>query len=200
VTFKRTFDIGASAAGLLVLAPVILVVALLVRLKIGSPVLFRQDRPGRDGKRFLLMKFRTMTDEMIDGKLAPDAVRLTPLGQSLRAMSLDELPSLINVLIGDMSIVGPRPLLMRYLPLYTARHARRHLVRPGITGWAQVNGRNALAWPEKFDLDVWYVEHQSMMLDLRIIAMTVYYVLRRKDIAHAGEATMPEFLGYEGEA
>ena len=193
---KRLIDIIVAAAALLLLSPVLLVLAVLIRLRLGSPVLFRQQRPGRHGRPFMMLKFRSMTDERDStGELRPDAERLTPFGRWLRATSLDELPELINVLRGDMSLVGPRPLLMEYLPLYNDRQRRRHEVRPGVTGWAQVNGRNAISWPEKFELDVWYVEHRSLWLDIRILWLTVMAVLRRSGIEHQGEATMPRFTG-----
>jgi len=193
---KRTLDIVASAAALAVLSPVLVGVALGVRWRLGSPVLFRQTRPGLHGRPFEMIKFRTMTDARdASGRPLPDAERLPPFGRFLRSTSLDELPELWNVLRGDMSLVGPRPLLMQYLPLYTPEQAQRHEVRPGVTGWAQVNGRNALSWEEKFALDVWYVENQSLGLDLRILAATVRQVLRRDGISAAGEVTMPAFTG-----
>ena len=193
---KRALDVAASALGLTLLSPVLLVTAAAVRLRMGSPVLFRQTRPGMHGRPFTMYKFRTMRGER-DGHGRPlsDAERLTPLGRALRASSLDELPELLNVLKGDMSLVGPRPLLMEYLPLYTPEQARRHDVPPGITGWAQVNGRNALGWDEKFRLDVWYVDHRTFWLDLRILLRTVLGVVRREGISHGGEATMPRFTG-----
>ena len=191
---KRLFDLTASLVLLLLLAPVIVLLALQVASKLGRPVMFRQTRPGRHGKPFRMVKFRTMTDERgPDGKLLPDAERLTPFGRWLRSSSLDELPELWNVLKGEMSLVGPRPLLMEYLPLYNADQARRHEVRPGITGWAQVNGRNALSWEEKFNLDVWYVDNRSLWLDIKILWLTVRKVLLREGISAAGEATMPKF-------
>lgn len=193
---KRLFDITAAALGLLLLAPLLLVLTWLVRRKLGRPAFFRQTRPGLHGRPFELVKFRTMTDARgPDGALLPDAERLTPFGRFLRSTSLDELPELWNVLRGDMSLVGPRPLLMEYLPLYSPEQARRHEARPGITGWAQVNGRNALSWDDKFRLDVWYVDRQSLWLDLRILWLTVCKVLRREGISAAGEATMPRFTG-----
>ena len=193
---KRLFDITAAACALLLLALPLLVVIWMVRRKLGSPVFFTQMRPGLQGKPFLMVKFRTMTDARgPDGALLPDADRLTPFGRFLRATSLDELPELWNVLKGDMSLVGPRPLLMEYLPLYSPEQARRHAVRPGITGWAQVNGRNALGWDEKFKLDVWYVDHRSLWLDLKILWLTVRKVLVREGISAAGEATMGKFTG-----
>ena len=193
---KRAFDFLVSLAALLLLWPVLLVLAVLVRVKLGRPVLFRQQRPGLHGRPFTMLKFRTMTDARdTEGNLLPDGERLSSFGRSLRSTSLDELPELINVLAGDMSLVGPRPLLMRYLDRYTPEQMRRHEVRPGITGWAQVNGRNAINWDQKFALDVWYVDHQSLRLDLRIFWLTVRNVLRREGISQAGEATMEEFLG-----
>lgn len=193
---KRAIDIVGAAAGLIVLSPVMLLVALAIRWRMGGPVLFVQERPGRHGRPFRMVKFRTMrdfTDAL--GRPLSDAERLTPLGIRLRALSLDELPELWNVLRGDMSLVGPRPLLMSYLPLYSAQQARRHNVRPGVTGWAQINGRNALSWDEKFALDLWYVDNRSFWLDIRILMMTVSKVLRRDGISADGEATMPVFSG-----
>lgn len=196
---KRLFDFLLSLAGLLVLALPLLLLVLLVRYKLGGPVFFRQIRPGLHGKPFEMVKFRTMTDARgADGALLPDALRLTPFGRFLRASSLDELPELWNVLKGDMSLVGPRPLLMEYLPLYSTEQARRHAVRPGITGWAQVNGRNAIRWEEKFALDTWYVDHQSLALDIRILWLTIRKVLVREGISAAGEATMGKFTGSGG--
>jgi sugar transferase EpsL len=193
---KRGTDLVIAAVALAVLAPVLVVGALAVLVTMGRPVLFRQYRPGLLGRPFTLLKFRTMTSAQdADGALLPDAQRLTRLGRFLRAASLDELPELWNVLRGDMSLVGPRPLLMQYLDRYTPHQARRHEVRPGITGWAQVNGRNALTWEERFDLDVWYVDHLSFALDCRILWMTLRTVLRRQGISQAGHATMPEFTG-----
>ncbi len=193
---KRVFDLVVSSTALLVLALPMAVLALLVRTRLGSPVLFRQTRPGLHGQPFHMIKFRTMTDARgPDGALLPDDQRLTPFGRWLRATSLDELPELWNVLKGDMSLVGPRPLLMEYLPLYTPEQARRHEVRPGITGWAQVNGRNALNWEDKFRLDVWYVDHHNLWLDLRILWLTLRKVLAREGISHGSEATMPRFTG-----
>jgi lipopolysaccharide/colanic/teichoic acid biosynthesis glycosyltransferase len=185
------------AGTLLILgAPLLLLLFLLVRLRLGSPVLFVQVRPGLHGTPFRIYKFRTMRDATdASGRPLPDKDRLTPFGAWLRSTSLDELPELINVLRGDMSLVGPRPLLMDYLPLYSPEQRRRHEVRPGITGWAQVNGRNALSWQQKFELDVWYVDHRSLLLDLRILALTVASVLRRENISASGEATMPRFTG-----
>lgn len=193
---KRLFDLLASTMGLLLLALPLALLAWQVRRKLGSPVLFTQERPGLHGKPFRMVKFRTMTDARdASGALLPDAERLTPFGRFLRATSLDELPELWNVLRGDMSLVGPRPLLMEYLPLYSPEQARRHEVRPGITGWAQVNGRNAISWADKFELDVWYVDHRSLWLDVRILWLTVRKVLVRDGISAAGEATMPKFTG-----
>ena len=193
---KRVFDFVAALLTLLLLALPLLALAWLIRRKLGSPVLFRQVRPGLQGRPFTMVKFRTMTDERgPDGALLPDAQRLTPFGRFLRASSLDELPELWNVLKGDMSLVGPRPLLMEYLPLYTPEQARRHAVRPGITGWAQVNGRNAISWADKFALDVWYVDHRSLWLDVRILWLTVRKVVVRDGISAAGEATMSKFTG-----
>lgn len=193
---KRLFDLLAASLGLLVLALPLLALAWQVRRKLGSPVLFTQVRPGLHGKPFRMVKFRTMTDARdASGALLPDAQRLTPFGRFLRASSLDELPELWNVLRGEMSLVGPRPLLMEYLPLYSIEQARRHEVRPGITGWAQVNGRNAISWADKFALDVWYVDHCSLRLDIKILWLTVKKVLVRDGISAAGEATMPKFRG-----
>lgn len=193
---KRLFDFILALFGVLALALPLLILVWLLRRKLGSPVFFRQVRPGLHGKPFEMVKFRTMTSERgPDGQLLLDAVRLTPFGRFLRASSLDELPELWNVLKGDMSLVGPRPLLMEYLPFYTPEQARRHEVRPGITGWAQVNGRNAISWEDKFQLDVWYVDHRSLWLDIKILWLTVKKVLVRDGISAAGEATMPRFTG-----
>ncbi|BDX20531.1 sugar transferase [Halopseudomonas aestusnigri] len=193
---KRAFDIVAAGCALLLLAPVIGYVAWQISRKMGSPVLFRQVRPGLNGQPFEMIKFRTMKDALdAAGNPLPDAERLTPFGQFLRSSSLDELPELWNVLKGDMSLVGPRPLLMEYLPLYSAEQARRHEVRPGLTGWAQVNGRNALSWEEKFKLDVWYVDNQSLWLDIKVLFLTVKKVLVRDGISAEGEATMSKFTG-----
>ena len=193
---KRLVDLGLSVVALSVLAVPLLILAWKVRYNLGSPVLFRQVRPGLHGQPFEMVKFRTMTDERgNDGEFLSDAMRLTPFGRWLRATSLDELPELWNVLKGEMSLVGPRPLLMEYLPLYTPTQARRHEVRPGITGWAQVNGRNAQSWDERFSLDIWYVDNHSILLDLRILWMTVRKVLLREGISAKGEATMPKFRG-----
>ena len=193
---KRTLDLVLSLLALIVLAPFLLILAAVIRWRLGSPVLFRQERPGMGGRPFMMFKFRTMLDRTgADGQPLPDAERLTPFGRRLRGTSLDELPELLNVIRGDMSLVGPRPLLMRYLDRYTPEQSRRHEVRPGLTGWAQVNGRNALAWEAKFALDVWYVDHRSLALDLRILWLTVVKVVRREGISAAGDATMPEFMG-----
>jgi sugar transferase EpsL len=193
---KRLFDLLAAAAALVALAPLLGVLALVVRLRLGSPVLFRQERPGLHGRLFTLRKFRTMTDARgADGRLLADAERLTSFGRFLRATSLDELPELVNVLKGEMSLVGPRPLLKQYLERYSPEQMRRHEARPGITGWAQVNGRNALTWEKKFELDVWYVEHQSFLLDLKILALTVWKIVRREGINEPGQATAQEFMG-----
>jgi sugar transferase EpsL len=185
---KRVFDICVSAIALSLLAPVFIATAILVRVKLGSPILFRQVRPGLYGQPFKMMKFRTMTDERdSQGELLPDAQRLTSFGKFLRSSSLDELPELLNVLKGDMSLVGPRPLLMEYLPLYSAEQSRRHHAKPGITGWAQINGRNAISWEQKFALDVWYVDNQSVLLDIKILCLTVWKVFKREGISAAGE-------------
>ena len=193
---KRCFDLVASLVALLSLLPVIVVTAILVRIKLGSPVFFRQTRPGRDGRPFQMIKFRTMLDAVDEqGKPLPDSERLTSVGQFLRSSSLDELPELWNVLKGDMSLVGPRPLLMEYLPLYSEEQYRRHEVRPGVTGWAQVNGRNAISWEDKFRLDVWYVDNRSLWLDLKILFLTVKKVLVRDGISGEGEVTMSKFNG-----
>ena len=193
---KRLFDLAVSFVAIVALSPVLAAVAILVRFKLGSPVLFRQVRPGLHGQLFEMMKFRTMLDAIDgNGRPLPDDVRLTPFGRMLRSTSLDELPGLINILRGDMSLVGPRPLLVQYLPLYSPEQARRHMVRPGLTGWAQVNGRNSLAWDAKFALDTWYVDHRSFALDLRILWLTVRKVLQREGISADGEATMHPFTG-----
>jgi lipopolysaccharide/colanic/teichoic acid biosynthesis glycosyltransferase len=195
---KRLLDLGMVLLALTLLWPVLLCLTMLVRLKLGAPVFFRQTRPGLHGRPFRLIKFRTMRDAFdAQGKPLPDAERLTPFGRWLRSTSLDELPELWNVLKGEMSLVGPRPLLMEYLPLYSAEQARRHEVKPGITGWAQVNGRNALSWEGKFELDLWYVDHRSFWLDVQIIALTIKKVLLREGISAQGEATMPRFTGPE---
>ena len=193
---KRFFDFLMAGCALIVVAPVLAIVALLVRRNLGSPVLFCQIRPGLFGRPFKMIKFRTMHDAMDqNGILLPDSERLTPFGSFLRTSSLDELPELWNVLKGDMSLVGPRPLLMEYLALYSTEQMRRHEVRPGVTGWAQINGRNALSWEEKFNFDVWYVDNQSFWLDLKILALTGKKVFVREGITAAGEATMPRFTG-----
>jgi lipopolysaccharide/colanic/teichoic acid biosynthesis glycosyltransferase len=193
---KRLFDVLLSAVALVLLSPVLLAIAVLIRWQLGPPVLFSQPRPGRYGRVFTMWKFRTMTNAVgADGVTRPDGERLTGLGRALRAASLDELPELWNVLRGDMSLVGPRPLLVEYLPLYSPDQARRHEVRPGLTGWAQVNGRNALPWDEKFRLDVWYVDHRTFWLDLKIMALTLARVLLREGISAVGDATMPRFTG-----
>ena len=193
---KRAIDLMVATAGLILLSPLILSIAILVRATLGKPVLFSQARPGYLGKPFKFYKFRTMTlatDER--GQLLPDKDRLIRLGKLLRRFSLDELPQLFNVVKGDMSLVGPRPLLVEYLPLYDARQTRRHEVKPGVTGWTQVNGRNALTWEQKFDLDVWYVENRSLLLDLRILTITLLHLFRPKGISQGGHATMPKFTG-----
>lgn len=193
---KRLFDIVASASALVLLSPVFLMVIVLVRRKLGSPVFFTQVRPGMHGKSFKMVKFRTMTDERDEhGELLPNEQRMTKFGNLLRSTSLDELPELWNVLKGDMSLVGPRPLLMEYLPLYNKEQARRHDAKPGITGWAQVNGRNAISWEEKFEHDTWYVDNQNLWLDIKILFMTVYKVFARADINAGEEVTMPKFAG-----
>ncbi len=193
---KRLFDFLMALFGLVVLSPVLAILAWQIRKKLGSPVLFRQTRPGLHGQPFQMVKFRTMRDAIgPDGQPLPDSERMTPFGSFLRSASLDELPELWNVLKGDMSLVGPRPLLMEYLPLYSPEQARRHEVRPGVTGWAQINGRNALSWEEKFRLDVWYVDNQSFWLDLKILALTVKKVFVREGISAAGEVTAAKFTG-----
>lgn len=193
---KRFLDILGSGLGIIFLSPVLVAVGLMVWRKMGHPVLFEQIRPGLHGKPFRMIKFRTMLDAAdVDGNLLPDSERLTALGSFLRASSLDELPELWNVLKGDMSLVGPRPLLMEYLPLYSAEQARRHEVRPGVTGWAQINGRNWISWDDKFALDLWYVDNQSVWLDMKILWKTIAKVARREGISAADEATMPKFTG-----
>lgn len=193
---KRAFDLVAVILTAPLWLPVLLIVAILVRLNLGSPVFFRQKRPGRGDKIFELVKFRTMlVASDSGGNLLPDAVRLTPFGRWLRSTSLDELPELFNVLWGDMSLVGPRPLLVQYLERYTPAQRRRHEVPPGLTGWAQVSGRNALSWEEKFERDVWYVDHRGFWLDLRILFLTLWQVVSRQGISAPGDATMPEFAG-----
>ena len=194
--YKRLFDFIAASIGLLVLLPVFMVLSLVVRLNLGSPVFFRQLRPGQNGHAFEMVKFRSMLQtQNKDGQPLPDEERVTSLGNFLRSTSLDELPELWNVLKGDMSLVGPRPLLMEYLPLYSEEQARRHEVRPGVTGWAQVNGRNAISWEEKFKLDVWYVDNRSFWLDLKILVLTVRKVVVREGISAEGEVTMSKFEG-----
>lgn len=197
---KRFFDATVALVALFLLSPLLLIVAWQIRRKLGSPVLFQQTRPGRYGQPFKMVKFRTMRDAIdADGNPLPDAERMTPFGSLLRATSLDELPELWNVLKGEMSLVGPRPLLMEYLPLYTREQARRHEVRPGVTGWAQINGRNALSWEDKFKLDVWYVDNQAFLLDLKILMLTVKKVFVREGISGAGEVTMSKFAGSSAE-
>ena len=194
--FKRMLDIAIAGSLLVAMFLPMILISLLIYLRMGRPILFRQMRPGLRGQPFLLLKFRTMSDtHSADGRLLPDADRLTRLGRLLRRTSLDELPQLLCVLGGSMSLVGPRPLLMRYLPRYSTEQARRHDVKPGLTGWVQINGRNALSWDEKFALDVWYVDHESLGLYLRILARSFWKVLRPEGISHADEATMPEFWG-----
>jgi lipopolysaccharide/colanic/teichoic acid biosynthesis glycosyltransferase len=193
---KRFFDVFVAGAALTALAPILLVLAAVIRAKLGAPVLFSQVRPGLGGAPFRLIKFRSMTDERDSkGRLLPDEQRLTRLGSFLRRTSLDELPGLLNVIKGDMSLVGPRPLLAEYLPLYTERQARRHEVPPGLTGWAQINGRNAISWEEKFEFDIWYVENQSLWLDLRILWRTVWYVFEGRGITQQGHVTTEPFRG-----
>lgn len=193
---KRLFDVLGATCGLVMLSPVLAVVAYMILREMGSPVLFRQTRPGIHGKSFEMIKFRTMRDGLDEeGKPLPDSDRITRLGSFLRSTSIDELPELWNVLRGDMSLVGPRPLLMEYLPLYSQAQARRHEVCPGVTGWAQVNGRNAISWDEKFALDIWYVDNQSLWLDLKIIWLTLRKVIKREGISASGEATMSKFTG-----
>lgn len=194
--FKRPIDFVLSLGAIIILSPILLLIALLVRIKLGSPVIFKQQRPGMNEKIFTLYKFRTMTDERDEkGELLPDEMRLTDFGKFLRASSLDELPELFNILKGDMSIVGPRPLLIEYLPLYNAHQRQRHEVRPGLTGWAQVNGRNAIGWEEKFNYDVEYVNNLSFFLDVKIIFLTIMKVLKREGINQEGRATMEPFRG-----
>ena len=194
--FKRLFDIIASASGLIILSPVCLMLAYLIRKNLGAPVFFTQERPGKDGKPFKMIKFRSMRDAVDkDGNPLPDSERLTPFGKKLRAASLDELPELWNVLKGDMSLVGPRPLLMSYLPLYNDFQFRRHEMRPGVTGWAQVNGRNAISWDEKFAYDIWYIDHFSLWFDMKILFLTIKKVFIKEGISAEGEATMPYFTG-----
>jgi lipopolysaccharide/colanic/teichoic acid biosynthesis glycosyltransferase len=193
---KKLFDFFAALIILFLLSPVLLITALLVRIQLGSPVLFRQARPGLSGKVFHILKFRTMLDALDEkGNALPDEQRLTPFGQKLRSTSLDELPGLVSVLKGDMSLVGPRPLLVDYLPLYSEEQARRHNVRPGITGWAQINGRNTISWEEKFTLDVWYVDNRTLWLDIKILFLTVKKVFVKEGISSNDHVTMPEFEG-----
>jgi sugar transferase EpsL len=195
---KRIIDIIASFTGLLLICPVLLITAVMVRFKLGSPVLFKQQRPGLNGESFYMYKFRTMTDQRDEqGKLLPDEQRLPKFGQLLRSTSLDELPELLCVLKGDMSLVGPRPLMMKYLPRYTPEQARRHEMKPGITGWAQINGRNAISWEDRFKLDVWYVDNWNVWLDIKILFKTVMSVFQREGIVQEGHVTMTEFLGTE---
>jgi sugar transferase EpsL len=197
---KRIVDLILTIPALILLSPVLLVVALLVRIKLGSPILFKQRRPGLNGSPFILYKFRTMIEDYdTRGGLRPDEKRLTTFGQWLRRTSLDELPELVNVLKGDMSLVGPRPLLMSYLPLYSPEQMRRHAVPPGITGWAQINGRNAISWEQKFALDVWYVDHTSLWLDIKIIATTIWKVIKREGITQEGHATAEYFMGTQNQ-
>ncbi|MBN1426806.1 MAG: sugar transferase [Anaerolineae bacterium] len=195
-TGKRILDLGLTGLGVLLTLPVLSILMVLVRIKMGSPVFFVHQRIGQDGKNFMLLKLRTMTDARdVEGNLLPDADRLTGFGRFLRSTSLDELPGLINVLRGDMSLVGPRPLLPQYLDRYTPEQRRRHEIKPGFTGWAQINGRNAITWEERFAMDVWYVDHLSLWLDLKILALTPIKVLRREGISQPGHDTMPEFMG-----
>ncbi|MBP7766433.1 MAG: sugar transferase [Syntrophaceae bacterium] len=196
---KRIFDLILTILAMVVLLPACVIISLIVRIKIGAPILFVQSRPGFQGRPFEMYKFRTMTEARdVNGNLLPDAIRLTGFGRFLRSASLDELPELFNVLKGEMSLVGPRPLLLQYLERYTAEQARRHEVKPGITGWAQVNGRNAITWEEKFKLDVWYVDNQSLWLDIKIIFLTISKIFKREGINQAGQATMEEFKGSGG--
>jgi len=195
---KRLLDIIISLLVLLLSFPLIIIISFLIATKMGYPILFKQMRPGLHGKPFYVYKFRTMTNSLdSNGNLLPDGARLTPLGKFLRKYSLDELPQFVNVLKGEMSLVGPRPLLMEYLPLYSENHARRHQVKPGITGWAQVNGRNALTWEEKFDLDCWYVDNCSFWIDLKILFLTFIKVFKSEGINHGNHATMEDFTGYD---
>jgi sugar transferase EpsL len=193
---KRVFDLVGAIAGLVVLAPLLLMVAALVRIFLGSPILFRQSRPGWNGRLFMCLKFRTMTDARdAEGRLLADAERMTAFGRFLRSSSIDELPELINVILGEMSLVGPRPLLPQYLERYTPEQMRRHEVKPGITGWAQVNGRNSASWEQKFAYDIWYVQHRSLWLDVKILALTLWKTLKREGISQPEHATMKEFRG-----
>lgn len=194
---KRTIDIVCSGLGLIVLSPILLITAILIRVKLGSPIFFTQDRLGKDGKVFKMIKFRTMLDAVDKwGEPLPDEERMTSFGQLLRSTSIDELPELINVFKGDMSLVGPRPLLVEYKELYSPEQFRRHEVRPGITGWAQVNGRNNISWCKKFELDVWYIDNKSLLMDMKILIMTVLKVIKRADINQDGEVTVEDFNGY----
>lgn len=194
---KRIFDFTASLSGLILLSPILIVVALLIRLNLGSPIFFTQDRVGKHNKVFKMIKFRSMKDGVDkDGNLLPDEMRLTRFGKILRSTSLDELPELLNVLKGDMSLIGPRPLLVDYLPLYNESQIRRHNVLPGLTGWAQINGRNSLSWNEKFNLDVWYVDNWSLILDIKIFFLTIYKVFKRDGISQEGNVTMERFNGF----
>ncbi len=193
---KRVSDLIISTACFIFFLPLIVLTAVLIRMKLGSPVIFKQMRPGLHGKPFMLYKFRTMTDERDeDGNLLPEHKRLSLFGEVIRKLSLDELPQLVNVMKGEMSLIGPRPLLMKYLPLYTEEQAKRHLVKPGMTGWAQVNGRNAITWEEKFELDIWYVKNQSFLLDCKILLLTIKKVLRSEGINNSSHVTMPDFEG-----
>lgn len=194
--YKRIFDFIVALIGLLILAPLLIILAILVRVVLGAPIIFKQQRSGLNGKPFIIYKFRTMKDDFVEeGKPLPDEVRLTKFGKFLRKFSLDEFPEFFNVLKGNMSLVGPRPLLMDYLPLYTKEQMRRHEVRPGITGWVQVNGRNSLEWKDKFLLDVWYADHCSFILDLKILCLTLLKVVRCYGVAQVGHATMEKFTG-----
>lgn len=196
MTLKRIFDISTVLLSAPLWLPVVILVAAVVRIRIGSPVLFRQQRPGLNGRPFIILKFRTMRDVLDSkGQPLPDEERMTHFGSFLRSTSLDELPEMFNVLKGDMSLVGPRPLLMEYLPLYSTEQARRHEVRPGITGWAQINGRNAISWGQRFQLDVWYVDNHSILLDLKILWLTMTKVLKRENVNESGQATMSKFKG-----
>ena len=197
---KRLFDLLLTGLGLLIIWPALLVLAVLVRIRHGAPVLFRQQRPGYRGRPFYIYKFRTMTDARdAAGDLLPDAQRLTPLGRFLRSTSMDEFPELFNVLRGEMSLVGPRPLLMQYLGRYSPEQTRRHELLPGLTGWAQINGRNAISWEDKFKLDVWYVDHRSFWLDIKILLLTIWKAFKREGISQPGHATMEEFMGSKNE-
>lgn len=196
LVIKRLFDIVCALCGLIILSPVLIICALLIRFNLGSPIFFRQKRIGKDNKEFEMIKFRSMKDAFDkNGNSLPDEERMTKLGKVLRSLSLDELPELINILKGDMSLIGPRPLLVQYLPLYDERQIKRHDVTPGLTGWAQVNGRNSLSWSEKFELDVWYVENWSLWLDIKIFFMTFYKVFKREGISQEGQATIEFFNG-----